>query len=74
MKKENKKRTLKKGVENVCISIVSIYFTYVMFTIETLNNSFSQIITYIASLVIGGIITIPCLYLLIKYSSLFDEE
>lgn len=74
MKKETKKRVLKKGVENVCISIVSIYFTYVMFTIETLNNPFNQIITYIASLVIGGLIALPCLYLLIKYSRLFEEE
>lgn len=69
-----KRRVLKSWVEKVCLWVVSSYFMFIVCTIETINNPINSIITWLGLVVMGGLITLPCLYLLIKYTKLFDEE
>ena len=70
---KTKKRVLKKGVEKVFSTIVAIWFFWIMTTIDTIDNTFNQIKSY---LIITGILTILDLFsfiMLMKYSNLFED-
>lgn len=70
---KTKKRVLKKGVEKVFSTIVAIWFFWIMTTIDTIDNPFNQIKSY---LIITGILTILALFsftMLMKYSNLFED-
>ena len=49
---KTKKRVLKKGVEKVFSTIVAIWFFWIMTTIDTIDNPFNEIKSY---LIITGI-------------------
>lgn len=69
---KTKKRVLKKGVEKVFSTIVAIWFFWIMTTIDTIDNPFNEIKSY---LIITGILTILALFsfiMLMKYSN-FDK-
>jgi hypothetical protein len=70
---KTKKRVLKKGVEKVFSTIVAIWFFWIMTTIDTIDNPFNEIKSY---LIITGILTILALFsftMLMKYSNLFED-
>ena len=70
---KTKKRVLKKGVEKVFSTIVSIWFFLILSTIDTIYNLFNEIKSY---LIITGILTILALFsfiMLMKYSNLFED-
>ena len=70
---KTKKRVLKKGVEKVFSTIVTIWFFWIMTTIDTIDNPFNEIKSY---LIITGILTILALFsfiMLMKYSNLFED-
>lgn len=70
---KTKKRVLKKGVEKVLSTIVAIWFFWIMTTIDTIDNPFNEIKSY---LIITGILTILALFsftMLMKYSNLFED-
>lgn len=70
---KTKKRVLKKGVEKVFSTIVAIWFFWIMITIDTIDNPFNEIKSY---LIITGILTILALFsfiMLMKYSNLFED-
>lgn len=70
---KTKKRVLKKGVEKVLSTILAIWFFWIMTTIDTIDNPFNEIKSY---LIITGILTILALFsftMLIKYSNLFED-
>lgn len=70
---KTKKRVLKKGVEKVFSTIVAIWFFWIITTIDTIDNPFNEIKSY---LIITGILTILALFsftMLMKYSNLFED-
>ena len=70
---KTKKRVLKKGVEKVFSTIVAIWFFWIMTTIDTIDNPFNEIKSY---LIITGILTILAFFsffMLMKYSNLFED-
>lgn len=71
---KTKKRVLKKGIEKICLTISTIYIMFILFTIDTLSQPINDIIQYIVLLTILSIIAFPCMYLLVKYTNLFEEE
>lgn len=70
---KTKKRVLKKGVEKVLSTILAIWFFWIMTTIDTIDNPFNEIKSY---LIITGILTILAMFsffMLMKYSNLFED-
>ena len=70
---KTKKRVLKKGVEKVFSTIGAIWFSWIMTTIDTIDNPCNEIKSY---LIITGILTILALFsfiMLMKYSNLFED-
>lgn len=77
-KKERKKVYLKGIFESIISNILIVKIMFILFTIETLNKPFNQIISYLVLLGILVITIIIDIVILSKYGrnfkSMFEEE
>lgn len=71
---QKKKRVLKKGVQKVLGFNVGFGLCWFCTTIDTIDLPFNQIKGYLVASSIILLLMVVSMYLLMKYTNLFEEE